>query len=93
MEVAGDEAVARRRLAIRAWRRGMREMDLILGPYADAHLATMAGDRLVLFEALLDENDQDLLSWVMNQRPHPARFAALLADVAAFSRARRALRG
>ena len=80
------EEVARKRLSMRAWRRGTREMDLILGPYADARLATMDASGLVLFDALLDENDQDLLPWVLGQISPPDRFAALLAVVADHAR-------
>lgn len=49
-----------RRLRLRSWRRGMKEMDLILGRFADACLATLAPDELDAFEALLDESDPDL---------------------------------
>jgi antitoxin CptB len=82
------EGIARKRLSMRAWRRGMREMDLILGPYADARLAAMDGAGLALFEAFLDENDQDLLPWVLGQKPPPDRFAALLGDIANHARTR-----
>ena len=82
------EATLRKRLSMRAWRRGMREMDLILGPYADAHLAAMDTGLLAQFDALLDQNDQDLLPWVLGQRPRPEGFAALLEDIAAFAGAR-----
>lgn len=60
-----DEHEARlRRLRMRSWRRGTREMDLILGPYADAHLAAMDAATLDAYEALLEENDQDLYPWI-----------------------------
>lgn len=77
-----------KRMAMRAWRRGTKEMDLILGPYADERLAGMDGAALDLFDALLEENDQDLLPWVLGSAPPPPRFAALIADVAVFARAR-----
>ena len=80
--------VARKRLSMRAWRRGMREMDLILGPFADAHLARMDVGELAAFDALLDQNDQDLLPWIIGQQPRPEPFAALLAQVADFAGAR-----
>lgn len=79
---------ARRRLSIRAWRRGTREMDLVLGPFADARLAAMDAAALAAFEALLDENDQDLLAWVIGQAHPPATHAALMAEIAAFAQAR-----
>lgn len=75
-----------KRLKMRSWRRGTKEMDLILGPYADSALATMADDRLALYDALLSENDQDLYLWVTGARPKPPRFAALLDEIAEFSR-------
>lgn len=83
-----DLATARKRLAMRAWRRGTKEMDLILGPYADAHLARMGVEDLVAFDALLAENDQDLMAWVIGQAPAPAAHAALLAQVADHARTR-----
>lgn len=77
-----------KRLHMRSWRRGTKEMDLILGPYADAHLAGMDAATLDAFEALLEENDQDLYPWITDQQPRPERHAALLAEIAAFSLAR-----
>ncbi len=78
-----------KRLAMRAWRRGMREMDLVLGPFAEARLAGMDGEGLDAFEALLAEDDHDLLAWVLGQRPAPAAHAALVAELAALAQARR----
>ena len=77
-----------KRLAMRSWRRGTKEMDLVLGPYADAHLAGMDEATLALYDQLLEENDQDLLPWVLGQNPAPERFSALLAQIAAFARSR-----
>ena len=67
-----------KRMKIRSWRRGTKEMDLILGPYADAELANMDETALDLFDALLLENDQDLYQWVSGQAEPPARFSALI---------------
>lgn len=53
-----------RRLRIRSWRRGTREMDLILGRYADATLALLEPAALDRYEALLAENDVDLYRWI-----------------------------
>lgn len=82
------EADRRKRLAMRAWRRGTKEMDLILGPYGDAHLAGMDATALQLFDALLLEADPDLLTWVLGQTAPPDRFAPLVAEIGAFARAR-----
>jgi antitoxin CptB len=67
-----------KRLKIRSWRRGIKEMDLILGPYADAELAGMDAAALDLFDALLLENDQDLYQWVSGQVEPPERFSDLI---------------
>lgn len=77
-----------KRLAMRASRRGTKEMDLVLGPYAQAHLAGMDAERLALFDRLLWENDQDLLPWVLGQVPPPPDYAAMIDEIGAFARAR-----
>ncbi len=74
-----------KRMAMRSWRRGTKEMDLVLGPYADARLATMSLTELDVFDALLAENDQDLMAWMMGQKPAPDRFAPLIATLSAFA--------
>ncbi len=45
----------------------MREMDLIMGRFADAHIATLTDAELDEFERLLDVPDQDLLAWVTGE--------------------------
>ncbi|MGY6632823.1 MAG: FAD assembly factor SdhE [Alkalilacustris sp.] len=77
-----------RRVRLRAWRRGTKEMDLILGPWADAHLAGLSGGDLDRFEALLEENDQDLYAWVTGQSPVPDGHAGLVGLIAAHARDR-----
>jgi antitoxin CptB len=77
-----------KRLSMRSWRRGTKEMDLILGPFADVHLAQMDEAALATFDALLNENDQDLIGWVMGQSSPPERLAAMIADIAQFASAR-----
>lgn len=72
-----------KRLMMRSARRGTKEMDIILGRYAETHLEAMDAAALDLFEAMLDENDHDLYQWVTGQHAAPDRFAGLIADVAA----------
>ena len=67
-----DLSMRRRRLRYRAWHRGTREMDLVLGPFADAHVEAYGATELDRLEALMDEEDTDLLKWVMQQEPVPA---------------------
>lgn len=85
-----DEALNRlKRMAMRSWRRGMKEMDLILGPFAEAHLAAMTPAALDHYEALLAENDQDLYPWITGAAEPPARFAGLVAEIGTFARSGR----
>jgi len=72
-----------KRLRIRAWRRGIKEMDLILGGWADAHLPAADDATLDRFEAVLAEADGDLFEWVSGQRRPPAHLAPFLARLAA----------
>ncbi len=80
--IPGESADARvRRLKLRAMRRGIKEMDVILGPWAAANLDGADAARLDAFEALLAENDQDLYRWATGQAPAPDAFATLLAEI------------
>lgn len=56
--------VRRKRLAFRAWHRGTKETDLILGRFADRHLGDFDADQLDQFEALLERPDPELFDWV-----------------------------
>jgi antitoxin CptB len=78
---AGEElGMRRRRLRYRAWHRGTREMDLVLGPYADAHAETMGAEELQRLEGLMEESDPELLTWVMGQEPAPDHVDGALLD-------------
>jgi len=57
----------RRKLLFRAWHRGMRETDLIMGRFADAAVAEMSADELSAFEALMEVPDRDILAWVTGE--------------------------
>ncbi|HMN87455.1 MAG TPA: succinate dehydrogenase assembly factor 2 [Bauldia sp.] len=72
-------------MSFRAWHRGIRETDLILGRFADAHLAGFDQAELDAFEALLDIPDRDLLGWVTGSEPVPPEVATpMLARIIAF---------
>ena len=77
-----------KRMRMRAWRRGTKEMDLVLGPFADAHLARMDAATLDAFDAILAENDQDLIQWVLGQAAPPPAHAGLVGQLATFARKR-----
>jgi antitoxin CptB len=86
MQTAHDKLEnIRKRLAWRASRRGIKEMDIIVGGYADANLPTMSAIDLVTFEALLEIPDQQLLSWVTRQEDVPPELRnPMLMDILAF---------
>lgn len=73
-----DDAIRLKRLRIRSWRRGTKEMDLILGPFFDARGTEMDAGTLDRYEELLNENDQDLYQWFSGQSDAPDELASLL---------------
>ena len=82
-----------KRMAMRSWRRGTKEMDLILGPFADRHLADLSEPDLATYDRLLEENDQDLMAWILGQSPPPGWVEPLLTRITAFARDRLSRRG
>lgn len=76
-----------KRLRLRSWRRGIKEMDLILGRFADTALADLADAELDDYDAMLNENDHDLLGWVTGQAVPPAHLTAILARISAHAEA------
>jgi antitoxin CptB len=77
-----------KRMRMRSWRRGTKEMDLVLGPWADQHLAALDEATLAIYDVLLEENDQDLMAWILGQSAPPAAIAGLLAEIAAHASTR-----
>ncbi|HEY0213601.1 MAG TPA: succinate dehydrogenase assembly factor 2 [Paenirhodobacter sp.] len=77
-----------KRMRMRSWRRGTKEMDMIFGPWADENLAGLDLARLDLFDRLLDENDQDLYPWITGAQPCPEVYVGLIAEIGGFARAR-----
>ena len=61
----------RKKLRFRSWHRGTREMDLLLGRFADRHIQTLSEDELDLFSTVLRCPDQDLYNWVTGKLPWP----------------------
>jgi antitoxin CptB len=82
MEESGENRL--RRVGMRSWRRGTKEMDLILGPFADARLGSLDPRTLDLYEALLEENDQDLYLWISRGTDFPAEHGEVIALVRSF---------
>ena len=73
----------RRRLLFRCWHRGMREMDLIMGRFADAAVEQLTSDELAEFEHLMEVPDRELLAWITGEAELPPEY-----DTALFRRLR-----
>ena len=69
-----ERAARLRKLSFRAWRRGFKEADIILGNFADDHLPTMSDVDLDIFEVLLEVPDQDLYGWIIEREVTPEAF-------------------
>ena len=61
----------RKRLRFRAWHRGTKESDLLLGPFADANLDALDADGLSRFEALLARSDPEIMDWMTGAAEPP----------------------
>lgn len=87
----GDELeLRRRRLRYRAWHRGMQEMDLVLGRFADTELASLTPHELDELEALMQVPDPDLFAWILGQTAvPPERDTVLFRRLMEFNRAGR----
>jgi antitoxin CptB len=70
----------RKRLLFRCWHRGTREMDLILGRFADAEIATLRDDELAQLELLIEVPDPDLYAAVSGNRALAPEYASSLFD-------------
>lgn len=69
-----------KQLRYRAWRRGFREHDFLMGTFADTQLSSLDATGLEVFEALLDEADWDVYYWIVGQKPTPARYQGPVMD-------------
>ena len=76
--MSADLETIRKRLLWRATHRGIKEMDILVGGYAQRHLQTMSEVELSEFEVLLEIPDQDLLSWATRQEEVPVKFACVM---------------
>ena len=68
----------RKRLLFRCWHRGTREMDLILGRFADAEIGTLADDELSQLERLIDVPDPDLYAALIDDKALAPEYAGAL---------------
>ncbi len=64
----------RRRILFRAWHRGTREMDLLMGSFTDSEIRTMSDDDLATLELLIEAPDRDLFAWITDKVETPANY-------------------
>jgi antitoxin CptB len=64
----------RRRILFRSWHRGIREMDLIMGQFADAHIGELTDAELDVYEQLIEVPDRDLFTWLTDAVPTPENY-------------------
>ena len=70
--------VVRKRLSIRSWRRGTKELDLILGQFSDKNLIELKISDLNLYEELLSNDDYLIYNWLFNKEESPKIFESLI---------------
>lgn len=63
-----------KRLRYRAWHRGTREADVLVGRFFDAHSAGWSADERAKFAELLEEQDVDIIAWATGTSRPPERF-------------------
>ena len=64
----------RKKLLFRAWRRGVRETDLIVGRFADAHIEKLDESSLNDFERRIEVPNADLYAWVSGESDIPSDY-------------------
>ena len=70
-----DRTVRLKRLRFRAWHRGTREADLLIGGFFDRHHQGWGKAEMDWFEALLEEQDVDIIAWAIGTAEPPERYA------------------
>lgn len=66
----------------------MKEMDLILGPFSDTQLVDMPEPDLIIYDQLLNENDQEIYKWITGQTLAPKALRSLIETIAVFAKAK-----
>ncbi len=70
-DTADNTDVKRKQLIFRSWHRGTREIDLMLGRFADAHVTGFSDEELLQYERILKNSDPDLFNWISRREPVP----------------------
>ncbi|WP_342658848.1 succinate dehydrogenase assembly factor 2 [Sphingomonas sp. NY01] len=69
-----DHAIRLKRLRFRSWHRGTKEADLMIGGFFDRHHQDWTPEQTDWFEALLEEQDVDIMAWAIGTQPCPPRW-------------------
>ena len=75
-----DRDIRLKRLKFRAWHRGTREADMMIGGFFDAHGAGWDANEIRWFEAFLEEQDVDIMAWALRVQPAPDQWAGKMMD-------------
>lgn len=75
-----DTAARLRRMHFRAWHRGTREADFMIGGFFDRHHAGWDEPAMAWFEDLLEEDDVDVMAWALGTAEPPERYLGALMD-------------
>jgi antitoxin CptB len=70
-----DSEARLKRLKFRAWHRGAREADYMIGGFFDRFHTEWSEAEITWFEVLLEEDDVDIMAWALGTQPAPERFA------------------
>ena len=73
--------IVRKKLSIRSWRRGTKELDLILGRFSDENITKLEISELDLYEKLLSEDDHFIYSWLFEKEESPKIFKILVEKI------------
>ena len=76
-----DLNVVRKRLSIKSWRRGTKELDLILGRFSDNNLLMFKLDELNLYEQLLSNEDHLIYDWLFEKKESPKPLDGLVKKI------------
>lgn len=80
-------SIKRKQLLFRSWHRGTREIDLLLGKFADSHVPGFGAEELALYDRFLNNSDPDIYNWLTGQEPvPPAEDTAVVQLLLAFYR-------
>lgn len=75
-----DREARLKRLSFRAWHRGTKEADLLVGGFFDRHSADWSEVEIAWYEALMDEQDVDIMGWAIGTIPVPPHIAGPMID-------------